>query len=240
MSTDAQLVPSSPLPVGFWKSHRAMIGGVLAILIMLMMSACSDDEAEQHVDSEDDKQPQGDVVQRPVSKLPVQQMSQQYSEPPRLGYVYVLPPVQQPTIPEPADGNPWAVQTPPRDYGQYRSQQWGQQPQPRQPQYVQPRYVQPQQQQRQPSSGWQYRPLEPEQAVAAPQVQAPAVHQQPVQSYRPMAPYDRLSGSSFGAPGYPYGGAYPGYYGPGTYGAPGGGYAPHWPGASGMGRPGYW
>jgi len=167
--------------------------------------------------------------------LPVQQMPPQYNEPPRLGYVYVLPPVPQQKIPEPANSNPWAVRTRPRDSGQYSSQQWGQ-PQPRQPQYVQP-----QQHLRQPSPGPQYRPLEPEQAAAAPR--APVV-QQPVQGYRPMAPYDRLSGSSFGTPAYPYGGGgyqgNPGYYGSGAYGMPGGGYAPYWPGGSGMGLPGYW
>ena len=237
MSIDAQLVASSPSPVGFWKSHHAMIGGVLAILVLLMMSACSDDEAEQHVDNQVDKQPQADIVQTPASKLPVQQMYQQYSEPPRLGYVYVLPPAPQQKIPEPANSNPWAVQTRPRNYGQSSFRQWDQ-PQARQPQYVQP------QQHRQPSPGSQYRPLEPEQATAAPR--AP-VAQQPAPGYRPVAPYDRISGSSFGTPAYPYGGGgypgypgYQGYYGSGVYGMPGGGYAPHWPAGSGMGWPGYW
>lgn len=118
--------------------------------------------------------------------------------------------------------NPWAVPTQPRSHEQHRSRQWGQ-PQPERPQYVQP------------SSGSRYRPLEPQATGRAPAVLDSR------QTYRPVAPYDRLSGSSFGAPAYPYAGTYPGYYGAGVYAMPGPVYAPGWPGASpGAGPPGGW
>jgi hypothetical protein len=254
MTTDSQQAASPPPPpAGFWKIRHAVIGlGVLIVLVM-MMRACSDDEPEQHADSEADKPRQSIAVQIPASQWPAQQTPPQYAAPPQPGYGYAPPqsgaqsqpgygyappqyaappqpgygyapaPVQQPQAPAPADNNPWAVQKqPPGGYGQYRSQQWGQ-PQPRQPQYVQP------------STGLQYRPLEPESTAP----QAPAV-QQSTPGYQPVAPYDRITGSSFNRP-YPYGGAYPGYYGQGMYGMPGGGYAPGWPGAvPGMGWPGYW
>ncbi len=231
MSSDSQQTTRAPAPAGFWKVRHAVIGlGVLAAVILLMVRGCGDEEPEQQANSGTDKPRQAIVVQIPASQWPApQQALQQPPAPPQPGYGYVQPQVvaPQPQAPVSNGSNPWAVPTRPRSsYGQYGTQQqWGQ-PQRRQPQYAQP------------STGSQYRPLEPETTTQAPS--APAV-QQPVPVYRPMAPYDRLSGSSFGTPGYPYGGAYPGYYGQGVYGAPGGVYGPGWPGVTpGIGYPGYW
>lgn len=224
MSTDSQQPASRPAPAGFWKPRHAVIGlGALAVLVMLMMRACGDDEPQRHSDQAD-KPRQAIIVQIPASQWPAQQPPPpQPTAPPQTGYGYA--PAQRPQPPVSTEGNPWAVQTRPQNYERYRSEQWGQ-PQPKPPRYVQP------------STGAQYRPLEQESTARAPQ--APVV-QQPIQGYRPIAPYDRLSGSSFGPPSYPYGGAYPGYYAPGMYGAPGGGaYTPGWPGVGpGIGWPGY-
>ena len=155
---------------------------------------------------------------------------QQWGQPQSRPQQYVQPQYAQPQYVQPQYAQQQQAQQ------QYVQPQYVQ-PQYVQPQYVQPQYVQPQYgqpqygqpQYGQPQYGQpQYRPLEPETAVETPR--APAV-QQPVQSYQPVAPYNRLSGSSFGTPGYPYGGgAYPGSYGSGLYGAPAGIYAPAWPG----------
>jgi hypothetical protein len=253
MTTESQPAASSPPPpAGFWKIRHAVIGlSILAGLVILLMRACGDEESEQQIDSQANKPRQAIAVQIPASTQwpppPQSAVSQQpgyryappqsgVSQQPGYGYVpptqptapqqpgygYAPPVQQQPQAPVPAENNPWAVRSQPRSYGQYRSQDWGQ-PQPRQPQYMQP------------STSSQYRPLESESTPST--TRAPVV-QQPAQVYRPMAPYDRLSGSSFGAPGYPYSGAYPGYYGSGVYGVPGGGvYGPVMPG---YGWPGYW
>jgi len=209
-TNSSQQTTGTPAPEGFWKIRHAVIGlGALTVVVLLLMRACGDDESEIHADRQADKPRQAIVVQIPASQWPAPPAPQPPSAP---------PPAQRPqaAVP-PANSNPWAVQTRPRSYGNAGYQQWGRTPL-RQPDYVQP------------SQGLQYRPLESESAAGATrQPQAPVV-QQPVPGYRPMAPYDRLSGSSFGTPSYPYGGAYPGYYGPGMYGVPGGGYAPVWPG----------
>jgi len=204
MSTDLHQMASLWRPAGLWKSDKTS-GGVLAALVMLMLNACSDGEPEIYVERQVDRQPQTIVVRIPAAQVPVQ------SAPPQ----YIVPRVQQSFAPAPDDSNPWAVRTGPQNYGQYRSQQWGP-PEPRRPQYMQP------------STGSQYRPLDTESKAGT--SRAP-VAQQPMQGYWPLAPYDRLSGSSFGASGYPYGGAYPGYYGD-----PGRVYAPGWPAT---GWPGY-
>jgi len=207
MSTDSRQVAGITLPVG-QRQCSNVLKGVLPTLVLLMMSACSDEPAQQQSEQRPDKPPQAIVVQIPVAQLPPQVVQPQY----------LAPPQQQGRAVETDSSNPWAVRSQPKHTGQYRTQQWGQ-PQPPQPQYTQP------------ATGSRYRPLETEQPAERSRV--PAV-QQPVPVYRPVAPYDRLSGSSFGTPAYPaYGrGVYPGYY-PG----PGGVYAPPWPG---MGWPGYW
>lgn len=194
----------SPLPhVGSCKQCFRVTGRVLAVLVVLMMNGCSDDEPERHTDRQADTPRQTIVVQIPASQWPPQQVQQP-----------VAPlPVQQPRPPAADGNNPWAVPRRPRSNGQHRFRQWGQ-PRPERPQYVQP------------SAGSRYRPLEPQQERPA---RAP-VARQPVQPYRPVAPYDRLSGSSFGTPAYPYGSAYPGYYGQGGYALPGNVYGPGWPG----------
>lgn len=202
MHTGSQKATESSPPTRLGTFRHAVRNGMLSAPIMLTLGACSDDRAEQHANGRAEQARQTIVVQVPAATWPQPPTPQ-----------YITPPLQR-QAPVSASGNPWAVQTQPREYGQYRSQQWGQ-PQPRQPRYVQP------------PAGPQYRPLEPEPTAGTPQ--AP-VAPQPIQGYRTVAPYDRLSGSSFGTPSYPYGGAYPGYYGPGPYGAPGAVYVPRWPG----------
>jgi hypothetical protein len=252
---------------GFWKPRHAVIGlGVLVVLVTLMVRGCGDDESEQGSESTETMPRQSVVVQIPASQWPGTQQApvqtpapqqpgygylpqqqpmqqpgygyvpqQQPMQQPGYGYVPQQQPVQQqPQAPVGAGGNPWAVQqSQPSSYGQPAYQQWGQQ-QPQRPQQQQQYYAPP-------PVGSRYRPLESENVQqAAPQPQ-PAP---PVQSYYPAAPYDRLSGSSFGTPAYPYGGAYggayPGYYGPGVYGAPGGVYSPGWGSIPGLGWPAVW
>ncbi|TCK18531.1 hypothetical protein DFR30_1809 [Thiogranum longum] len=207
MSTDSQQVGGFALPEGARK-NRHTLKCVITTLVILAMSACSNDEPRQKVEQRPEKPPQAIVVQIPAAQLPLPVVQPQY----------ITPPQPRPQPVETDSSNPWAVKTQPERYGQYRTQQWGQ-PEPPRPQYTQP------------ATGSRYRPLDP---VPAAQPRAP-VAQQAVPLYRPVAPYDRLSGSSFGTPAYPpYGGrGYPGYY----PAAPGGAYAPAWPG---MGWPGYW
>jgi hypothetical protein len=273
MTTQGTKATGTP-PGGFWKLRHAVIGlGALVLIVILMVRSCGNDESEQQSKSTESMPRQAIAVQIPASQWPATQQApvqtpapqqpgygylpqqpaqqpgygyapQQPAQQPGYGYAPQQPvqqpgygyapqqPVQQPRAPLGDGGNPWAVQSQPYSYGQSGYQQWGQQqlqrPQPQQ-QYYAP-----------PPVGSQYRPLESEQVQQAPQPQ-PAP---PVQGYYPAAPYDRLSGSSFGTPAYSYGGAYggayPGYYGTGVYGAPGGVYSPGWGTVPGLGWPGVW
>jgi len=214
---------------GFWKLHHAAIGlGVLLVLIFAVRSCGGDADDETVVKSESGEQipRQAIVVQIPASQWPAQAVpggQQPYQAP-----VYVQP---QPALPTADPGNPWAVQKQPAyNYGnqsaprQSQAPGWGQQ-QPQRPQYAQP-----------PGTG-QYRPLQEKPRAARESRSVPAVPTVPAPVW-PAAPYDRLSGSSFGANGAnPYGGAYPGYYGAAPYGSPGG-YGGRWPGSYGYGYPG--
>jgi hypothetical protein len=132
--------------------------------------------------------------------------------------------VLQPAPPAAPSSNPWSTRTQSQNYGSYQPQHWGE-----------PNRSRPQSYTQSPAASTQYRPLEQPQAVApAPAPARPA----PQPQYYPVAPYDSLSGSSFGTPAYPYGGVYPGQYGAGMYGVPGGVYAPG--GVPGIGWPGYY
>lgn len=212
---------------GFWKLHHAAIGlGVLLVLIFAVRSCGGDADDETVVKSESGEQTprQAIVVQIPAAQWPAQVApgGQQFYQPP------VSQP--QPAAPVADPGNPWAVrQQPAFNYGnrnaprQSQVQGWGRQ-QPQRPQYSQP-----------PGTS-QYRPLDEQPRKAretrsvVPTVPAPVW---------PAAPYDRLSGSSFGANGAnPYAGAYPGYYGAAPYAGPGG-YGARWPGAGAYGYPGF-
>ncbi len=189
-------------------------GSVLAVLVMLVLSGCSDDKPKQQVDHQAPAPPRTIVVQIPASQWP----SRQTQSP-------VTPPPVQQAWPATTDGsNPWAVPARPRSHGQdqHSVRSWGQ-PRPELP----PQYVQP------PPAN-RYRPLEP-------QASGNAADRQPTPRYRPVAPYDRLSGSSFDSNRQTplYGGAYPGYYGASPYAMPGPVYGPGWPGPPG-GWPGYW
>lgn len=218
---------SSTSPAGFWKPRHALIGLlVLAGVFMLMLRACGDDPQQERVGDSEAVPRQAIVVQIPASQWPgaAQQLPQQ-------GYRYAPQPLPAaPPAPAAGDsGNPWAVpKAQPHSYSAQGGSQWGQ---------SQP--ARPQQRQYAPPTP-QYRPLEESgSAGQGSRRQAPAPLP-PVQGYRPMAPYDRRAGSSFGNQGYPYG--YPGYYAaPGAYPPPGGGYAPGWPQAyPGMAYPGGW
>jgi hypothetical protein len=218
---------------GFWKLRHLAIGLGVVLLVVLMLRACGSDEEKQQARHDDNMPRQAIVVQIPSSQWPAQPAPVQPPAPQQPGYGYIPQPMAQPPQPSVADGsNPWAVQQAPRgyDYGQSGNAQWGQ-PQPqRAPQY---QYVPP------PVSS-RYRPLGEDNSTRIEPRPAPP----PVQNYRPAAPYDRLSGSSFGEgqPGYPYyGGAYPGYYGQGAYGVPASPYVPVYPGVvPGAGWPGVW
>jgi len=216
--TDAQT--STPPPAGFWKPRHALIGAGVLLLLVMGVRSCGDDADEDRAvkDVADDAPRQAIVVQIPAANWPPQGLPA--APPSYQAPVYAQPqaPVQQarPAMPGSDPGNPWAV---PQASGNATTQrpaaQWGQ------PQRPQPAYVQP------PGSA-RYRPLE-DSSRAAPQPAAPAPA--PVQRW-PAAPYDRLSGSSFGntAGGYPYpGGGWPGYYGATPYGAPPGVYGGGWP-----------
>lgn len=161
--------------------------------------------------------------QQPAYGVPVQPYTQQQPS-------YGVP--AQPGYSAPAANNPWTMQQQAPAYGyggQYlpvqpqqgmqQAPQWGR------PQREQPVYTQP-------PGTLQYRPLD-EQSSAA-QQSRPA--QPVVRGGWPSAPYDHLSGSSFGATpggwsGYPYSGGYPGYYGGVPYALPGG--YTGWPGVTG-------
>ncbi len=208
---------------GFWKLHHAAIGlGALLLLIFAVRSCGGDADDEAVVKSESGGQTprQAIVVQIPATQWSAQVAPggpQSYQPP-----VYVQP---QPALPTADPDNPWAVQRQPAYNAgnqsarrQSQATGWGRQ-QPQRPQYTQP-----------PGTG-QYRPLDenPRKARESRSVPVPAV---PAPVW-PAAPYDRPSGSSFGANGAnPYAGAYPGYYGATPYGSPGG-YGAGWPGSYG-------
>jgi hypothetical protein len=200
--------------------------GALALVVIVMVRSCGDDDSGQPSNSAETMPRQAIVVQIPASQWPpAQQAPMQTPAPPQPGYGYLpQPPAQPQQAPAGDGGNPWAVQSQPYSYGQPGYQQWGRQ---QRPQQQQQRYYD--------APPAQYRPLEPQNVQPAPQPAPPP----PVQSYYPVAPYDRLSGSSFGTPAYPYGGAYGGAY-PGYYGAPGGFYSPGWGGVPAPGWPGVW
>jgi len=215
---------------GFWKLHHAAIGlDVLLVLIFAVRSCGGDADDETVVKSEPGEEipRQAIVVQIPASQWPAQVVApggQQSYHPP----VYAQP---QPALPTADPDNPWAVQRQPAYNPGYQSAArqsqapgWGRQ-QPQRPQYAQP-----------PGTG-QYRPLEEKPRTARESRSVPAVPTVPAPVW-PAAPYDRRSGSSFGANGAnPYGGAYPGYYGSAPYGSRGG-YGGRWPGSYGYGYPG--
>lgn len=265
-----QSTQTPPPPAGFWKIRHLAIGlAAVVVIVMLMLRACGSDDAgkEEQAAAKKDMPRQGLVVQIPATQWPSQQLPAQVQPPapqqpgygyiapqqqpgygyvvpqqqapqqPGSGYGYVVPqqqPLVQPQAPVTDGGNPWSVQTPRSyGYGQSGTAQWGRTQQQPAPQY----YTAP------PSAGTRYRPLEEDNSART--ASRPVAPPQPqVQGYLPAAPYDRLSGSSFGEgsrPGYPYGGAYPGYYGPGayggTYGVP---VSPYTPGYPGVGWPGVW
>jgi hypothetical protein len=221
---------------GFWKLHHAAIGlGVLLVLIFAVRSCGGDADNETVVKSESGEQAprQAIVVQIPAPQWPAQVApgAQQSYQPP----VYVQPqiyvqPQPQPALPTADPDNPWAVQRQPApNYGnqsvsrQSQAPAWGRQ-QPQQP----PQYAQP-------PGASQYRPLD-EQPRKARETRSVPTAPAPVW---PAAPYDRLSGSSFGGNGTnPYAGAYPGYYGAAPYAGPGG-YGARWPGVGAYGYPGF-
>jgi hypothetical protein len=165
--------------------------------------------------------------QQPAYGYPAQQQQPAYGTPAQQqqqpAYGYPAQQLQQQRqLPATDPGNPWAVQQPAYSYGAQQTQQWGQTR--RQP----PVYSQS------PGSG-QYRPLDekPHTAQQRRRSAAPTA----ATGWPSAAPYDRLSGSSFGGAGgtYPYTGSYPGYYGGTSYGAPA--YGGGWPGG-GLGYPG--
>ena len=223
--------PPPPPPAGFWKLHHLVIGLVVLVVLVMMMRGCGSDEDESEaVSSVEKEQPrQAIVVQIPASQLPPQQSvdpradlrsQQQYGYAPQ-----VAPQVLQPATPAAPSSNPWSTRTSPQSYGSPQPRHWDQ-----------PQRSQPQSYTQRPAASPQYRPLEqPQVAAPAPVPVRPAPQQR---LYYPAAPYDSLSGSSFGTPAYPYGGAYPGQYGAGAYGVPGGVYAPG--GVPGIGWPGYY
>lgn len=236
--------PPPPAPAGFWKLHHLVIGLVVLVVVIMMFRACGSDEDEAEVSSagEQEQPRQAIAVQVPATQLPSQQPvvppAGLRSQQPGYGYApqqyapqgyapQVAPQVLQPSQPAAPSSNPWSTRTQPHSYGSYQSQHWGQPQRNRQQSYVQ-----------QPVTSQQYRPLEQPQAAApAPAPAARPVAPQP-QVYYPAAPYDSLSGSSFGNRVYPYGGAYPGQYGTGAYGVPGGVYTPGV--VPGLGWPGYY
>lgn len=234
-----QTTQTPPPSAGFWKIRHLVIGGgAIVLIVMLMLRACGSDDADQEAAQDEKNLPrQAVVVQIPASQWPPQQAPVQVQPqvlqpqvPQQPGYGYIPQPLQPPPVNE--GSNPWAVQRPQSyDYGQSGAAQWGQAQRQRAPQ--------PQQYAPTPAAGGRYRPLDEgtaQRAVPQPQPQPQ------VQGYRPLAPYDRPAGSSFGAApqAYPYAGGYPGYYG-GAYGVPVNPYTPGYPGVvPGAGWPGVW
>lgn len=224
--------PPPPPPAGFWKLHHLVIGLVVLVVLVMMMRACGSDDEEPAMKSSDDseQQPrQAIVVQIPASQLPQQPTLNPGADlrSRRQGYGYapqVAPQVVPPAPPPAPSTNPWSTRqrTHSQSYGSSQGQAWGQ-----------PQRNRPQSYTQTPATGSQYRPLDQPQAVAPAPRPAPRT-----QTYYPVAPYDSLSGSSFGTQPYPYGGVYPGQYGAGAYGVPGGVYAPG--AAPGLGWPGYY
>ncbi len=208
---------------GFWKIHHVAIGIAILLMIVFVVRSCGSESGDEGVDAGD-----GDAIPRQtvVVEIPATQWQGQRSpvvqqaypvapaypaQQPVYGYP-AQPPVQQQPAYQVDPGNPWAVQRQQPLYGgsfQPAPQQapgWGQ-PQPQRPAY-------PQNQ-----GGSQFRPLDESRAATREQ-RAPV----PASSMpRAVAPYDRLSGSSYGENGgaqgaWPYAGTYPGYYGGTPYG----------------------
>jgi len=224
--------PPPPPPAGFWKLHHLVIGLAVLIVLVMMVRGCSGDDEESGATSSDDseQQPrQAIVVQIPASQLPQQQSlspgADLRSQQRGYGYAPQVAPQVVPAPPPPASSNPWSTRSHSQSYGSQQSQTWGQPQRNRSQSYTQV-----------PGASSQYRPLEEPQAAPAP-VPVPRPAPQP-QTYYPVAPYDSLSGSSFGTQPYPYRGVYPGQYGGGVYGVPGGVYAPG--AVPGIGWPGYY
>jgi hypothetical protein len=205
-----------------------LFGLGVVVVVVLMMRACDGDgdanEDKRHSNA-DDMPRQAIVVQIPAAQWPQPAAQLQPQVQQQLPGAYGAPP---PVQPHTGRDNPWAVRQQPTYAAGAQSgqQQWGRVP-PSMPQQYEP------------SVAAQYRPLQNEQQKQLVPQPAPQLAP-PVQGYWPTAPYDRLSGSSFGTPAYPYG-AYPGYYGaPGIYGAPGV-YNPGWPVTVPGGMwPGHW
>ena len=213
---------------GFWKPRHAAIGVGVLLLVIFAVRSCggdADDETVANSESGENIPRQAIVVQIPATQWPPVQVApagQQFYQPP----VYAQP---QPALPTADPENPWAVRQQPayshenrRAPQQSQAPGWGRQ-QPQRPRYSQP-----------PGVG-QYRPLEEKPRMARESRRVVPTVPAPVQ---PAAPYDRRSGSSFGANGAnPYAGSYPGYYGAAPYVGPGG-YGAHRPGGYGYGYPG--
>lgn len=235
-----------PTTAGFWKVRHLLVGlGVLVLLVMLMVRGCgSDEDGHKEAGQEENLPRQAVVVQIPASQWPQQQVPVQPPAPQQPGYGYIpqqpgygyAPQQQQQGYgygyapqqqqPPPVDsGNPWAVQTP-GSYRQPNGAQWGRPQQQPAQQYVPV-----------PSTMPQYRPLDENGGTRVERRPPPPP---PAQTYRPAAPYDRLSGSSFGEGSQTPYGAYPGYYGSGAYATPAVPY-PGYPGVyPGAGWPGAW
>ena len=165
--------------------------------------------------------------QQPAYGYPTQQQQPAYGYPTQQQPAYGYPaqqPQQQPQLPAADRGNPWAVQQPAYSYGSQpvpQRRQWGQARRPPPVDYSQP------------SAGSQYRPLDEKPHTAQKRRATP-----PPATGQPTAPYDRLSGSSFGdnTTSYPHAGSSPGYYGGTPYGVPA--YGGGWPAGGGLGYPG--
>jgi hypothetical protein len=229
---------------GFWKIHHAAIGIAILLLIVFAVRSCGND-AEEQADAEDGREEaiprQAIVVEIPATQwqgqpAPVPQQAypqapvyppqqpqygysaqQPYAQQPQYGYPVQQPPVQSQPAYRVDPENPWAVRRQQPLYGgasQYAQPQtprWGQPAQQR-PVYPQPGVS-------------RFRPLDENQSTA-PRQSAPATGSTVP---RAVAPYDRLSGSSYGAntnaqATWPPGGSYPGYYGTMPYGGVPGGY----------------
>ena len=209
---------------GFWKLHHAAIGIAILLLMIFVVRSCGGESEDERIDAEvDDAIPrQTIVVEVPATQWQRQPapVTQQAYPPPAPVYPAQQPqyryPVQPPAPPQPVyqvdPENPWAVRRRQPAYGggsqpmQQQAPRWGQ-PSRQGPAYPQPGIS-------------QFRPLDDNRSTAY--EQRPATPAAP----RPAAPYDRLSGSSYGANrneqgSWPYTGAYQGYS---PYGVAPGGY----------------
>ena len=207
---------------GFWKLHHAAIGVAILLLMVFVVRSCGGESEDERADAGvDDAIPrQAIVVEIPAAqwqgqRAPVVQPTYPPApaypaQQPQYGYP-AQPPVPQQPVYQVDPGNPWAVQRRQPAYGagaqpmQQQAPRWGQ-PSRQGPAYAQPGIS-------------QFRPLDDGRSATQQRATTPPA------APRSAAPYDRLSGSSYGANSnaqgsWPYAGAYPGYspYG----GAPGG------------------